>query len=62
MESTVTPERRAFRIAEVAAMYGVSDKTVRSWVDRRIVRPMAHTRLILIPLAELEKMDKEALR
>lgn len=55
-------ERRAYRKAEVAEMYNVSPKTVQSWVDRKLIRPLAHTRIILIPLAELERMEKETLR
>lgn len=53
--------RRAYSIRETASMLGVSDKSVRRLIDRRLLRASRALRHLRIPAAEIERFLKETL-
>ena len=51
--------RLAFSVQETAKMLGVSDKTVRRLISRKLLRPSRALRHILIPKKEIERFPDE---
>jgi excisionase family DNA binding protein len=51
--------RMAFSIKEVAEILGVSDKTVRRLINRKLLRPSRALRHLLIPKKEIERFLQE---
>jgi excisionase family DNA binding protein len=49
------PPRLAFSVKETAAMLGVSEKTIRRLVARRLLRSSYALRHLLIPKKEIER-------
>jgi excisionase family DNA binding protein len=49
------PPRLAFSVKETAAMLGVSEKTIRRLVARRLLRSSHALRHLLIPKKEIER-------
>jgi excisionase family DNA binding protein len=49
------PSRLAFTVQEAAQMLGVSDKTVRRLIDRRLLRASRALRHLRIPKNEIER-------
>jgi excisionase family DNA binding protein len=49
------PERLAYSVQETAALLGVSDKTVRRLVDRKLLRVSRALRHLRIPKKEIER-------
>lgn len=47
--------RLAFSVKETAELLGVSDKTVRRLINRRLLRPSRALRTHLIPRKEIER-------
>ena len=57
-EETV-PIRGALRIKEAAQYLNVSEITVRRLVERGLLRPHRATRLLIFPIAELDRFLAE---
>jgi excisionase family DNA binding protein len=53
------PPRLAFSVKEAAEMLGVSEKSVRRLIDRRLLRPSRALRHLLIPKKEIERFLEE---
>lgn len=53
------PLRLAYSIKEAAAILGVSEKSVRRLIIRRLLRPSRALRCLLIPRKELERFLEE---
>ncbi|MGH7975693.1 MAG: helix-turn-helix domain-containing protein [Limisphaerales bacterium] len=51
--------RMAFSIKEAAEILGVSDKTVRRLINRKLLRPSRALRHLLIPKKEIERFLQE---
>jgi excisionase family DNA binding protein len=51
--------RMAFSIKEAAEILGVSDKTVRRLISRKLLRPSRALRHLLIPKKEIERFLQE---
>jgi excisionase family DNA binding protein len=51
--------RLAFSVSEAAQMLGVSDKTVRRLIDRKLLRVSRALRHLRIPKTELDRFLKE---
>ena len=49
------PQRLAFSVKETAAILGVSEKTVRRLIARKLLRASRALRHLLIPAKEIEK-------
>ena len=49
------PPRLAFSVKETAAMLGLSEKTIRRLVSRRLLRSSHALRHLLIPKKEIER-------
>ena len=47
--------RMAYKLQEVAAMLGVSANTVRRLVQRKLLRPLRHTRHLLFSAEEVQR-------
>ena len=54
--------RLAFSVRETALALGVSEKTVRRLIDRRLLRVSRALRHILIPRAEIERFLRQTLQ
>lgn len=54
--------RLAFSVRETALSLGVSEKTVRRLIDRRLLRVSRALRHILIPRAEIERFLRQTLQ
>ena len=55
-------QRLAFSVRETALSLGVSEKTVRRLIDRRLLRVSRALRHILIPRAEIERFLRQTLQ
>jgi excisionase family DNA binding protein len=53
--------RLAFSVKEAAQILGVSEKSVRRLVDRRLLRPSRALRHLLIPRKEIERFLDETI-
>jgi excisionase family DNA binding protein len=53
------PDRMAFSLKETAGVLGVSEKTVRRLVARRLLRPSRALRHLLIAKREIERFLEE---
>jgi excisionase family DNA binding protein len=51
--------RMAFSVRETAKILGVSDKTVRRLIDRKLLRASRALRHLLIPKKEIERFLQE---
>lgn len=51
--------RMAFSVGETAEILGVSDKTVRRLIDRKLLRASRALRHLLIPKKEIERFLQE---
>jgi excisionase family DNA binding protein len=51
--------RMAFSVRETAEILGVSDKTVRRLIDRKLLRASRALRHLLIPKKEIERFLQE---
>ena len=51
--------RMAFSIQETAQLLGISDKTVRRLLDRKLLRASRAIRHLLIPKKEIERFLQE---
>jgi len=49
------PQRLAFSVKETAAILGVSEKTVRRLIARKLLRASRALRHLLIPIKEIER-------
>lgn len=47
--------RLAFSVSETAIILGVSEKSVRRLIDRKLLRPSRALRHLLIPRSEIER-------
>lgn len=56
-EKAPSPERY-YAVAEVAAIYGVTPRTVRNWVKRGEMRAWRKGRIIRIPHSALREFDE----
>lgn len=56
---TTDVPRMAYSIREAAEMLGVSEKSVRRLIDRRLLRPSRALRHLLIPKKEIERFLEE---
>ena len=54
-----TTQRLAFSVSEAAQMLGVSDKTIRRLIDRKLLRASHALRHLRIPKTELDRFLKE---
>ncbi len=54
-----SPARMAFSLKETAGLLGVSEKTVRRLVARRLIRPSRALRHLLIAKREIERFLAE---
>lgn len=55
--------RMAYSIREAAEILGVSEKSVRRLIDRRLLRPSRALRHLLIPKKEIERfLDETTVR
>ena len=52
-------QRLAFSVSEAAQMLGVSDKTIRRLIDRKLLRASHALRHLRIPKTELDRFLKE---
>ena len=57
--SPPTAPRLAFSVSEAAQMLGVSDKTIRRLIDRKLLRASRALRHLRIPKTELDRFLKE---
>ena len=57
--SASTAPRLAFTGSEAAQMLGVSDKTIRRLIDRKLLRAARALRHLRIPKTELDRFLKE---
>ena len=57
--SPPTTQRLAFSVSEAAQMLGVSDKTIRRLIDRKLIRASRALRHLRIPKTELDRFLKE---
>ena len=57
--SPPTTQRLAFSVSEAAQMLGVSDKTIRRLIDRKLLRASHALRHLRIPKTELDRFLKE---
>ena len=64
-ESTSMPTSRlprlAYSVREAAEILGVSEKSVRRLIARRLLRPSRALRHLLIPRSELDRFLKETI-
>lgn len=58
-KATVSPEPH-FTVAEVAAIYRVTPRTVRNWIYGGLLRAWRRGRLIRIPQSALENFDERS--
>ena len=56
MKRDMTTERLAYSTREVAAMFGVTQNAVRSWIFRGNIRVSHVGRKTLIPKSEIERL------
>ena len=54
-DPAVLPARVAFSVKETADMLGVSEKTIRRLIARRLLRASTALRHLLIPKKEIER-------
>lgn len=58
----INPNQRGFTIREVAARYGIHESTVRRWIAGGRIRVLRFSSTcVRIPLAELERLERESL-
>lgn len=56
------PLRMAFSVQETAKILGISEKSVRRLIDRRLLQPSTALRHLLIPRKEIERFLDETSR
>jgi excisionase family DNA binding protein len=59
MKGKKGPERH-YTVAEVAAIYCVTPRTIRNWVDDGSLRAWRRGRLIRIPKSALDEFDGQS--
>lgn len=62
MMTALEPKRRAFGIAVFAAMFDISRDTAKRKAKEGILRTIVIGKRRLVPISEVERVEKEGLR